>query len=323
MLSVFLNFYRIKWVHPGFLFNVFFLFLKWFYKSRGIDLEFRPKQFKSANLIGQGGKTSSPSSEKSVEIYMLASEKDVECLDITLPFAYRSVSGLPISRVVLVVPDSIAEKIKHDLGDLGINFQVWPESAVVSYSDLAIIRTHFGERSGWVYQQTLKLALLQNSPASYALIVDSDTVLLNPREWIKADASIAFTPTEEFNDAYFLFLENLGSMNVPPETSFIPHHMFYEISAFRTLTLQLEIDNTAQIIEKIKEHSDVSSPSPFSLDYEMYAQWSLSEVNPRVRLIRWSNISVSRSKLEFFRKHPKILRLSRFFYNSLSFHSWN
>jgi hypothetical protein len=322
MLSVFLNFYRIKWVRPGFLFNIFFLFLKWFYKLRGVNLEFRPRQFKSANLIEQGGKTSS-GYEASVEIYMLASEKDVECLDITIPFAYRSVSGLAISRLVLVVPDSIVEKIEHILGGLSIDFQVRPESSVVSYSDLVTIRNHFGERAGWVYQQTLKLALLQNSVATYALIVDSDTVLLNPREWVKADASIALTPTEEFNDAYFLFLENLGSLIVPPETSFVPHHMFYEISAFQTLTLQLKMDNTARIIEKIKEHSDISSPSPFSLDYEMYAQWSLAVLNPRIRLIRWSNISVSRSKLHFFRKHPRLLRLSGLFYNSLSFHSWN
>lgn len=323
MLSVFLNFYRIKWVHPGFLFNIFILVLKWFYRLRGIELEFRSKQFKSANFVKQGGKTSLSSSEAKVEIYMLASEKDVECLDITIPFAYRSVSGLAISCLVLVVPDPLVEKIEHDLDGLSIDFKVRPESSVVSYSDLAIIRNYFGERSGWVYQQTLKLALLQNSMATYALIVDSDTVLLNPREWVSADASIALTPTEEFNDAYFLFLENFGSLNVPPETSFIPHHMFYEISAFRKLTQQLEIDNTARIIEKIKEHSNFSNPSPFSLDYEMYAQWSLSMSNSRVRLIRWSNISVSRSKLDFFRKHPVFLRLSGFFYNSLSFHSWN
>lgn len=323
MLSIFLNFYRIKWVHPGCLFNLFFPLLKWFYKSRGIELEFRPRQFKAANLIEQGGETSFAGSEAIVEVYMLASEKDIECLDITLPFAYRSVAGLSISQLVLVVPDSIVEKVRHILAGVSLNFQVRPESSVVSYSDLSIIKSHFGERSGWVYQQALKLALLQNSPTQYALIVDSDTVLLNPREWVKADGSIALTPTEEFNDAYFLFLKNLGSLPVPPKTSFIPHHMFYEVAAFQKLTLQLKIENTFQVIEKITDHSDVSSSSPFSLDYELYAQWSLSNLKPRVRLIRWSNISMSRSKLDFFRKHPRFLRLSRFFYNSVSFHSWN
>ena len=323
MLSLFLNFYRIKWVHPGCLFNLVFRLLKWFYRSRGIELEFRPRQFKTANRIEQGGKISLADSEANVEVYMLASEKDIECLDITLPFAYRSVAGLSISQLVLVVPDSIIEKVKHILAGVSLNFQVLPESSVVSYSNLSIIKSHFGERSGWVYQQALKLALLQNSPAQYALIVDSDTVLLNPREWVKADGSIALTPTEEFNDAYFLFLERLGSLSVSPQTSFIPHHMFYEVSAFRKLTLQLNIENTFQVIEKIKEHSDVSNSSPFSLDYEMYAQWSLSKLDPRVRLIRWSNISMSRSRLELFRRYPKFLRLSRFFYNSVSFHSWN
>jgi hypothetical protein len=312
-----------RWVHPGFFFNLFFLFLKWFYRSRGIELEFRPRQFKAANLIKQGKKTSSASSEASVDLYMLASEKDIECLDITLPFAYRSVAGLSISRSVLVVPDSIVQKVRHILAGLSLNIQVWPESSVVSYSDLSVIKSHFGERSGWVYQQTLKLALLQNCPTQYVLIVDSDTVLLNPREWVKADGSVALTPTEEFNDAYFHFLEKLGSLPVTPRTSFIPHHMFYEVSSFRKLTLQLKIENTFQVIKKINDHSDVSTSSPFSLDYELYAQWSLSKLNSKVRLIRWSNISVSRSKLDFFRKHPRFLLLLRFFYNSISFHSWN
>lgn len=323
MLSLFLNFYRIKWVHPGCLFNLIFRLLKWFYRSRGVELVFRPKEFTTANRIEQGGKISFADSEASVEVYMLAAEKDIECLDVTLPFAYRSVAGLSISRLVLVVPDLIVEKVKNILTGVILNFQVWPESSVVSYSNLSIIRTHFGERSGWVYQQALKLALLQNCPTQYALIVDSDTVLLNPREWVKADGSTALTPTEEFNDAYFLFLERLGSLPVSPKTSFIPHHMFYEISTFRKLTLQLKIENTFQVIEKIEEYSDVSTSSPFSLDYEMYAQWCLSTLNPSARLIRWSNISVSRSRLELFRRYPMLLRLSRFFYNSVSFHSWN
>jgi hypothetical protein len=294
-----------------------------FYGSRGIELAFRPRQFKSVNRIEQGGEKSVANALATVEIYMLASEKDVDCLEITLPYAYRSVAGLSIARVVLVVPDVVVHYANQILGGLDLNFQVWPESHVVSYSDLAEIQGYFGERSGWVYQQTLKLALLQNCPARFALVVDSDTVLLNPREWVDANGSLALTPTEEFNEDYFLFLEKMGFLDFQPEMSFIPHHMFYEISVFQSLTSHHKIESTSQIINKIKDYSDVSSSSPFSLDYELYAQWSLSRLNKRVRFIRWSNISVSRARLGFFRSHPRLLVSLRFLYNSISFHSWN
>ena len=323
MLTFLLNFYRVKWIHPGPLFQIFLRFITKIYDKRGVTLKFQSNPFLIANSAPQGSKCSKPPFDASVNIYMLASGVDLECLPLTVPHASKAIHGINLNNFFVVVPDEYVVSAEEILSKTRPKVEILPDSKIVSDETFEVLRADFDTRAGWAYQQLLKLALLQGCPATYALIVDSDTVLLNSREWVNNEGVVAMTPTEEFNSEYFEFLQRIGALINQPTTSFVPHHMFFELDTFKQMLAELKLQNTQAIVNAMCQFADKSKTSPFSLDYELYSQWSLQFTSHKTRQIRWANISIGRKWVGLFRTFPSLFSFLRVFYNSVSFHSWN
>jgi hypothetical protein len=169
----------------------------------------------------------------------------------------------------------------------------------------------------------LKVEFIRNSSSSYCLIVDADTILLNPRPWIDESLRIGLTPTDELVLDYHQFLISIGVISEPPIVSFVPHHMFYDVESFKCLMGGIGFHDPISILETMDKHIDKSSASPLSIDYELYGQWMLAKKPDEINLIKWSNLGISRSRAERILNSNVLIRFLGIFYNSISFHDYS
>jgi hypothetical protein len=234
----------------------------------------------------------------------------------------RVTSSFQSRNVFIVVPD---ESIRLAVELIGVKdcISVIPESAIVSREILENLRVSFGARANWVYQQLLKVEFIRKSTNPFCLVIDADTILLNPRQWIDPDKRIGLTPTDEENSDYHEFLNSIGVISQSPKVSFVPHHMFYDVERFKSLVESIGFINPTKMLEVIDKHIDKSSASPISIDYELYGQWMFAENRPYVNLIKWSNLGISRSRSKAILGSRVLTRFIAIFYNSISFHDYS
>jgi hypothetical protein len=185
------------------------------------------------------------------------------------------------------------------------------------------LKDSFGSRANWIYQQLLKVEFISRSVNHYCLIVDADTILLKPRLWLDQDWKIGLTPTDEENPDYHQFLMVMEVISHSPTTSFVPHHMFYDVESFRLLMSTIGFHDPKSVVALIDKNMNKLSASPVSIDYELYGQWMLTQNPNKVNLIKWSNIGVPKSKAAMILKRRIFLSFIGIFYNSISFHDYS
>ena len=173
----------------------------------------------------------------------------------------------------------------------------------------------------WCYQQFLKVESVLSSKSKYALVVDCDTLLLNPRAWLDNEDFTHVMPTLEHEPQYENVLQGLGIINIENKWSFVPHHMLYEIEKLRTTLIDLGIEDTAEFAVKIESLANPEYLSPFCIDYSLYGHSIFSRKGHK-SLIRWANVEVPRRFAPYFRTGSKSTRLFSSLFNSVSFHSW-
>ena len=85
---------------------------------------------------------------------------------------------------------------------------------------------------GWYYQQLLKLyaAFVIPDISSNVLIVDADTIFLNPVHFLNAQHAGLYNPGTEYNPPYFEHAAKLipNFKKLFPQHSGISHHMLFQ-----------------------------------------------------------------------------------------------
>lgn len=98
---------------------------------------------------------------------------------------------------------------------------------------------------GWYYQQLLKLYAPFVIPgiSSNVLIVDSDSIFLNPVEFLNEENAGMYHPGEECIESYYVHARKLlPSFNRPfPHLSGITHHMLFQKSVLKHLFSTVKI----------------------------------------------------------------------------------
>ena len=80
--------------------------------------------------------------------------------------------------------------------------------------------------------------------------------------------------------------------------------------------------NSSSIVENVTKYRFLSSVSPFSLDYELYAQFMWNNHRDKIRLEKWANAGLPRSSFKEF-GNPNGLTIEDFKdFASLSLHSY-
>lgn len=134
----------------------------------------------------------------------------------------------------------------------------------------------FKNRSGWIYQQILKLSsnqIIEDISEDF-LVCDSDIIFLkNPYKNLN---NLIFpyqqAYTKEYHEPYRLNYEVLMKEKPESEISFINHHMIFNKMYLNELKKFIENKNNTRWDLAILESLDYNSFSNFS-EYDLYGNW--------------------------------------------------
>ncbi len=250
--------------------------------------------FSSANNLSAGAAPCAGGDYPAIEILFVTTKKDFEVLVHSIRAAQESTIHHLRSTTAVIVPDVEYGEASKLLSQGFADVRVLRESDFLTFEQMSRIRNRFGERSGWVIQQLLKVEYVSRSQQMGVLIVDSDTLLLNPRIWLDKSGRQLLSPSWEWHQPYYDFLENAGFEVGSLNQSFVSHHMLMQPQHMRNARLFLGWQDLDFLIEYLILKSNPHAQSPFCIEYELYAQYMLKFHPEKITLAKWSNIGISR-----------------------------
>ena len=256
-----------------------------------------------------------------IELLLVTKSKDIELLEIVITQALIN-SLNPITSIKIVVP---AKEVVNVLRLL--NEKVFSGFLIVVSEDDFIpenirskLKNEFGDSYGWILQQLIKIWSVINSKSKGILVLDADTILLSTKLFLDKFENQILHPTFEYHLPYYKFLENYKPNFGKLENSFISHHMImqpkFAVKAFRIIGTSLD-----EFVQEICTKYDRFEKNPICIEFEVYAQFMITHNPEKVKLAKWSNLSVKRNRILLadnkinFYSYPSN-------FNSISLHSW-
>jgi len=323
MIPWFLNIFRSKHRGPKIFFYLGVAVIKIKYLINHKPMPFDTRRFAASNWLKTPELASHKTPGRTLEIVFVSTRKDFDVLVQSIEYAARSVAKYELNRITIIVP-------ARDLAvcRLLVSHFKWPvlvscEDEYVSRDQFKRLSQRFGSRDTWVLQQLLKVSAVVSSTASAVLIVDSDTLLLNQRNWLEDSGKQILTPSEEFHPDYYLFLSVLGISAEIPEYTFISHHMIMQPIILREILKKIDLADINNLISYCVSNSNPNSESPFCIEYELYGQYMMKYRRGEISLEKWSNLAISKRHLSRVLSIPLLLKFLKSNYDSVSFHSWS
>ncbi len=172
--------------------------------------------------------------------------------------------------------NEVALKLRNDNVNDAISFIIHPNS-----------------RLGWYYQQLLKLysPFVISNISSNVLILDSDTIFLNPVEFISPDNVGLYNTGDEWILPYFVHGERLipEFRRIFPHYSGICHHMLFQKHILEDLFKEVESNHKMEFWKAFCLSVDPNLLSGAS-EYELYFNYIFSKEYPvKIRPLKWKN----------------------------------
>jgi hypothetical protein len=258
-----------------------------------------------------------PSKSKSkipIDVIIPVVEKDLATLPHVI-IGLRKFMQHPIVNIYIVAPISAA------IEACAMQYQCVfvPENTIcdTTKSSIGFVINKY-DRSGWIYQQLLKLNFDKVGTCENYLVVDADTVFIKNTRFDK-QGKFYFDFSDEFHQPYFQSFELLTGLQHHMPISFIAHYMFFNKSKLRSLKALIEktsgcnIENAIiELKEKVKEYSYFS-------EYETYANYCLQSFKDEYRIRYWFNKSLPQRNIANIHQIENTNSL----YRTYSFHSYN
>lgn len=320
MLRMYVAMQRARDKKPGFVF--FFLMSIWntFLLASG-RTTFPTERFMQANKLPCGFTDRHCIESKSVGILVLAARKDLVMLPHSISAAVSSI-GHQDSEVytTVILPSEDIGRCQELL--IGFkNISLVEEESLLDHEFRICLRERFKDRYGWALQQFLKVAFVLKSDLDGVFVVDADTVLIGKRDWLCENGSQKLTPSDEYNPSYYEFLSTRGVGSLNPKFTFVSHHMLMQPWILREAFAFAGWKNLKDLLLSVNSHKFLNDTSPFSIDFELYAQYLYQAYPDRVSLEKWCNLGIPREEDLDSQIRSSISRYSHQF-SSISFHSY-
>ncbi|OKP90354.1 hypothetical protein A3844_05530 [Paenibacillus helianthi] len=246
-----------------------------------------------------------------IDVLIPAIEKDLATLPYVIDSLRRYVRH-PISHIYIVSPNS--SRIRNLCARKGCIFV--NETTVLPFTKKDI---HYSSsrwnRSGWLYQQLLKMNGDQICRENFFLVIDADTVLIGPHRFRSGGKSIFYCRSWS-QPEYFRTYRKLLGVAAPSPKSFVTHYMLFERAKLAGLKRKIEARHGVSWHAAILRSIDRKKQFGFS-EFETYANYVYSRDSTSVLLKKANNKSLSTSAAAL--GTARLQKLART-YRSLSFH---
>ncbi|MCL6604913.1 MAG: DUF6492 family protein [Paenibacillus sp.] len=259
----------------------------------------------SASFLGH------TSGSPAIDVLIPAIEKDLATLPYVIDSLRRYVKH-PISKIYIVSPNN--SRIKNLCSRKGCTFV--DESTLLPFTkkDIHYSSTRWN-RSGWLYQQLLKMNGDTLCRENYFLVIDADTILIRPHRFRSNGKSIFYCRNWS-QPEYFRTYRKLLGTKAPSPRSFVTHYMLFERSKLAQLKRKIEAKHGLPWYTAILRSINKKQQFGFS-EFETYANYIYSENPSGVILKNAQNKSLKTSASSLSK--GQTIKLSKT-YRSLSFH---
>jgi hypothetical protein len=261
-------------------------------------------------------KTFGPDVEASrlpLDVIYVALESELDCLEFSLDSVRKNLRH-PVASIQIVSPPSAAirefcERKKVAWRD---------EEKVMGFPPTQLaLRVPGLDRSGWLFQQLIKLSVDRIAMTANVLVLDADTVLVAPQVFEQGGQRV-FLVSDEFHLPYRLAYERLLGQTPPMRFSFVAHQMLLDVDALPIFRSELERMRPGTVWwQQILDVYDRREVSGFS-EFETYANWYVKAFPGACTFEYWFNIALPRRMVEESKRRTKWPRDVR----SVSFHRY-
>lgn len=249
----------------------------------------------------------------SIPLVFVCSEKDFKQLIEHLD----KFKELITDNIVIIGKSSLQELCKKE----NINF--YDEDHLfkgLTYNNIKQYLTEFGaeKRTGWYFQQFLKMAYCTICDAPYYLIWDADTL---PLKKYKIDEFV-FDVKTEYNKPYFDTLTNLfAELKKTNDFSFISEHMLFDKKIMLEIINKISSLNRKEDFWKIilsKINKNDLPASGFS-EFETYGTYTQYYYPDLYTVRKWKSLRSENDWLEYSKLDNHLMKWLSKSWNALSF----
>lgn len=150
-------------------------------------------------------------------------------------------------------------------------------------------------RAGWIFKQLTNLYHFRVIPglSSNVLVIDCDTIFLNPVSFLDEHGNGLYNPGTEYYKTYFLHGEKVipGFKKVFPQYSGISHHMLFQKDIMEDMLSIIETTAQKDAWRALCQAIDINEVfrSPIA-DYELYFNFAFMNTDQvKLRMLKWIN----------------------------------
>lgn len=202
-----------------------------------------------------------------IDILIPVIEKDLVTLPAVIDALRRQVRH-PIGQIIIVAPQK--PRITALCRSKGCRFVNEDTVLPITKKDIHYSSSRW-ERSGWLYQQLLKLGGAKLCSADYYLTVDADTILIRPHTFRTGGKTI-FYCRDWSQEEYFRTYSKLMGKRPARPASFVTHYMLFEKAQVAGLKRAIEARHGVSWYKAIIRSMDRSKQFAFS-EFETYGNF--------------------------------------------------
>ncbi|MBO4598213.1 MAG: hypothetical protein J5676_10130 [Bacteroidaceae bacterium] len=210
-------------------------------------------------------------SEKYIDVVIPIIPKDLRILPLCIEGVRKCVTN-NIKDIYIVSP--------HDVNVLdlcaNLNLKFIDEKEVLGFSPKEInlkvqLNGELKDRSGWLFQQILKLSGKVGTCENY-LCIDADHILLKPHTFLSAVNTPVFYMSEECHIPYYDNIKKMLGLKQFSMLSYVAHKMIFNKRCLAMLHGEIEQRYGCDWIFAIVDNYDRREKSGFS-EFEMYGNY--------------------------------------------------
>ncbi len=249
-----------------------------------------------------------------VDIAICCIKKDVDILPYCIN-GLRKYINHKISNIYIIAPAN--DEIINICNELNLTFVNENKCIGIKKSDISYT-VNKKDRSGWLFQQLLKLHVDKICTEQNIFVIDADTILTKPKTLISNNKTY-FDFSDEYHIPYFKTINKLIDRIKPLPVSFVAHMMVFNKSVLEQMRNDVENCTKQNFISAIIKEIDTNENSFFS-EFELYGNYFYTVKYKESALRYWFNISL---KTDDLKSIEEVIKANNNVVNSISFHSYN
>ncbi|OAS16507.1 DUF6492 family protein [Paenibacillus oryzisoli] len=247
-----------------------------------------------------------------IDVLIPAIEKDLGTLPLVID-AVRKYVKHPIGEIIIVAPWK--QRIINLCERKGCRFVHEDTVLPITKKDIHY-QSKTWDRTGWLYQQLLKLNGDTLCTSPYYMVIDADTVLIRPHVFKIGDKTV-FYCRDWSQGEYFNTYRKLMGKHRSARLSFVTHYMLFERSKVKQLKQTIESKHNSSWYTAIMKSMNRSKQFAFS-EFETYGNFLYSTSAHKMILkpalnksLHLSNTQITPSRMSSLAKRYRSISLHK------------